>query len=189
LIDIAGRSVLIVDRFDRTAFGYRIGYASALTMLEASDGDRRSYVDIAEVVEERSSRTSADLVELWRRVVFSVLISNTDDHLRNHAFLHTAGDSWVLSPAFDINPDPSMGPKELSTSITDYEFSARLEPLLEVAELFRLTRDDAVSVIKAVAAVVSGWREHASSVGLSRLEIDRMEPAFVHAASEDVATL
>jgi len=82
LLNLAGRSVLILDRFDRARDGSRIGYASAMTMLEAEDGDRRSYLEIAEVIENTSARATAELHQLWRRIVFSIPISNTDDHLR-----------------------------------------------------------------------------------------------------------
>src|SRR5580692_9786266 len=105
LIRVGDRNVLVVDRFDRRGT-VRIGYASAMTMLEASDGDQRSYLEIAEVIEERSTAAAAELRQLWRRIAFSILISNTDDHLRNHGFLHERGDSWMLSPALDLNPNP-----------------------------------------------------------------------------------
>ena len=110
LLNLAGRSVLVVDRFDRTrdADGGpvgRVGYVSAMTMLQSTDGEQGSYLEIAEAIEERSSQATADLRQLWRRIVFSILISNTDDHLRNHGFLHEGGDSWRLSPVFDVNPN------------------------------------------------------------------------------------
>ena len=93
LLNLAGRSVLVVDRFDRTrdADGGpvgRVGYVSAMTMLQSTDGEQGSYLEIAEAIEERSSQATADLHQLWRRIVFSILIYNTDDHLRNHGFLH-----------------------------------------------------------------------------------------------------
>jgi serine/threonine-protein kinase HipA len=105
LVDVAGRAVILLERFDRTAKGGRIGYVSALTMLEARDNDRRSYTDIAEAIETSSPSATEDLRELWRRVAFSILISNADDHLRNHGFLRL-GPGWTLSPAFDLNPAP-----------------------------------------------------------------------------------
>ena len=108
--------MLIVDRFDRHDGG-SIGYASAMTMLEAADREQRSYLEIAVVIEERSTAATADLRQLWRRMVFNVLISNTDDHLRNHGFLREPGESWRLSPAFDLNQTPASAPKYLSTAI------------------------------------------------------------------------
>jgi len=189
LISVAHRSVLIVDRFDREPAGQRIGYASALTMLEAREGDQRSYLDIAEVIEERSPHATSDLRQLWRRIVFSVMISNTDDHLRNHAFLYVGSGAWRLSPAFDINPDPSPGPKHLSTAINEVESEARVDLLLEVAPYFRLDQDAATETIAHVERTVSRWRTVAGLTGLSASEMDSMEPAFEHAAAEDARSL
>ena len=137
LIRIGDSNVLIVERFDRHGAA-RIGYASAMTMLEASDGDQRSYLEIAEVVEERSTTATADLRQLWRRIAFSILISNTDDHLRNHGFVHERAESWILAPAFDLNPNPEPGPKELSTAIDFSNAYASVDVLMDVAEYFRL---------------------------------------------------
>ena len=102
-------------------------------MLEASDGDRRSYLEMARVIEERSPAATADLRQLWRRIGFSILISNTDDHLRNHGFLHERSESWVLSPAFDLNPNPAPGPTELSTAIGYSDTHASIDTLMGVA--------------------------------------------------------
>lgn len=184
LLDLAGRSVLIVDRFDRTSQDERIGYVSAMTMLEAADGDQRSYLEIAEVIETTSSRTTQDLHELWRRIVFSVLISNTDDHLRNHGFLHERAEVWRLSPAFDLNPNPEPGPKFLSTAIDEGDDTASLSAALAVAELFRLPAQQAQAVLNEVAAAVCGWRPVASTYALTPSAMDAMEPAF--AALRDV---
>ncbi len=186
LLRLADRSVLVLDRFDRDRSGGRVGYASAMTMLEASDGDRRSYLDIAEVVESRSGRATEELAELWRRVVFSVLISNTDDHLRNHGFLHVKGDVWRLAPAFDLNPDPSPGPTYLATAIDDSDDVASINAALAVADFFRLTDQRARSLLDEVAGAVSAWQAVARSHGLSQREIDGMAPAF--AALRDAST-
>jgi len=183
LLRVAGRHVLVVDRFDRTANGQRIGYASAMTMLEARDGDQRSYLEIAEVIEQRSPSASAELAELWRRMAFSILISNTDDHLRNHGFLQGRGDVWTLAPAFDINPNPEPGTKYLSTAIDAVETEASIDLLLEVSDYFRLDRDEAVGVLTEVAKAVNQWRDVATGHGLSRREAENMQPAFERAAA------
>jgi serine/threonine-protein kinase HipA len=153
LIRLGRRHVLVVDRFDRRG-QVRVGYASALTMLEAADGQQRSYLEIAEVIEERSPAATADLRQLWRRIALSILISNTDDHLRNHGFLHDRGESWTLSPAFDINPDPRPGPKYLSTAIDFAETRASAETLLSVADYFRLNQGEALSVLGEVSPLL-----------------------------------
>lgn len=186
LVRIGGRSVLIVDRFDRggrNAAGdlVRIGYASAMTMLGARDGDAADFDDIAEVVEERSPNATADLHELWRRLVFSALISNTDNHLRNHGFLHQGGESWRLAPAFDLNPDP------LRTQLATGVAGVRDEPLaaaVEHADLFRLTRVQAGHVLAEVRAAVRGWGQVAQRYGLQPAAIASMAPAFEHRTAE-----
>jgi serine/threonine-protein kinase HipA len=188
LVVIAGRNVLIVDRFDREVNGLRRGYMSAMTALEASDGDVRSYVDIAEAIEERSVRVGEELAQLWRRVAFSILISNTDDHLRNHAFLHVREDSWRLSPAFDLNPNPYPGPKHLSTAINS-DTSADLQELLSVAALFRLTNPAALEILREVGAAVAEWRSVAASHGLTKAPIAAMAPAFEHAQADIAESL
>lgn len=183
LLNLAGRNVLVIDRFDRTSTADRIGYVSAMTMLEASDGDQRSYLEIAEVIENSSARATAELHQLWRRIVLSVLISNTDDHLRNHGFLHERGDVWRLAPAFDLNPNPAPGPKYLSTAIGDADDSASLSSALSVAEYFRLSEAQARATMREVAAAVSRWRHVAGLHQLPASEIAAMEPAFAALAN------
>lgn len=178
LLDLAGRSVLLVDRFDRRADGARIGYVSAMTMLEASDGDRRSYPEIAEVIETTSDTAGADLEQLWRRILFTVLISNSDDHLRNHGFLHAHHDSWRLAPAFDLNPNPDPAGRYLSTAISFGDDEASVALALEVAPYFRLDAARAAWVLREVAVAVSSWRRVARTIGLSAREIADMAPAF-----------
>ncbi len=183
LLNLAGRSVLVVDRFDRTrdADGGpagRVGYASAMTMLQATDGEPGSYLEIAEAIETRSSHATADLRQLWRRIVFSILISNTDDHLRNHGFLHEGGDTWRLSPAFDVNPNPEPGPKHLSTAIDLADDTASISIALSVADYFRLSAEEANDIVAYVQAAVSNWARVARQRGLSSQEIDAMSWAF-----------
>ena len=188
LIRIGDRNVLVVDRFDRRGTA-RIGYASAMTMLEASDGDQRSYLEIAEVIEERSTAATAELRQLWRRIAFSILISNTDDHLRNHGFLHERGDSWMLSPAFDLNPNPQLGSKDLSTAIDYADTGASVDTLMNVAAYFRLDPSDALEVLAKVTRAVARWRAVAKSHGLLQQDLDTMEPAFEHAEGERARAL
>lgn len=176
---IDGKAVLVVDRFDRRG-RQRVGYVSAMTMLEASDGDQGSYLDIAEVIEQRSVDTSEDLRQLWRRIAFSILICNTDDHLRNHGFLRTSTAGWSLSPAFDLNPDPRPGPKYLSTAIYGDTAEARLEALMEVAGYFRLSDDEARSVVREVLGATSRWRTVAQGVNLDSAAVEGMALAFEH---------
>jgi serine/threonine-protein kinase HipA len=188
LIEVGDAHVFIVTRFDRLA-GARVGYASARTMLNAGYGEQRSYLEIAEVIEERSPDAAADLLELWRRIAFSVLISNTDDHLRNHGFLYQRAGSWALSPAFDLNPNPAPGPKQLSTAIDLTDTAASIDTLMSVAGRFGLDASAAVSVLAEVTHAVAPWRDVAVSYGLQPEDLDAMEPAFEHAETERARAL
>jgi serine/threonine-protein kinase HipA len=154
-----------------------------MTMLEAADGDERSYIDIAEAIERDSADAPADLRELWRRIALSLLISNTDDHLRNHGFLRESTAGWRLSPVFDINPNPGPVARRLATTIA-FGSPDSIETLLEVAELFRLQPDDARRVLAEVAEATSQWREVATANELTPAAINEMEPAFVHELAE-----
>lgn len=177
LLEIAGRAVLVLERFDRLE-SRRLGYVSAMTMLEAQDGDQRSYLEIVDSIETRSAAATADLHQLWRRIAFSILISNTDDHLRNHGFLRRSTAGWSLSPAFDLNPDPSAGVKHLKTSIDFHDTEARIDTLLGVAEHFRLTDAAAEATLKEISEATERWRDVAAERGLDRNAIESMAPAF-----------
>lgn len=174
---IADRPVLIVARFDRVG-EQRVAYVSAMTMLEARDGDQRSYLEIADVILRMSPRATADLHELWRRIAFSVAISNTDDHLRNHGFLRTSSAGWSLAPAFDINPDPRRR-GVLSTAIDFDDPTASFDLLRSVAREFRLSADQAEAMLGEVSSAVGGWREAAVAFGIGREDIEVMAPAFM----------
>ena len=178
LIKVAGRNVLLVERFDR-AGDVRVGFASAMTMVEASDHESHSYLELADAIAATSTQTSADLEQLWRRIVFSICIANTDDHLRNHGFLrHGAG--WLLSPAYDMNPNPDE-PDRLTTAIDVADATADLELARSVASYFRLGAARSQQIIGEVAAASSTWLNQARSLGLSAQEIDRVAPAFARA--------
>jgi len=135
-----------------------------MTMLEAADGDQASYLDIAETIEEDSPATK-DLRELWRRLVFGILIRNTDDHLRNHGFLraYTAGRRF---PRPRRQPGPRARPGALATSIDGRTDEARLDVAPAVAELFRLADRDAEAIVRDVAAATASWRTVAVDVSL-----------------------
>lgn len=185
---IDGKPVLVSERFDRSG-SKRLGYVSAMTMLEARDGDTRSYPEIAETFDERSSQATEDRRQLWRRVAFSILVSNTDDHLRNHGFVRRSTSGWSLAPAFDLNPDPSPGRKHLSTAIDLEDTEARIDTLLEVAELFDLRRDEAEAMLAEVSRSTSRWRVVATQMGLGGPAIEDMAPAFEHEQAERARSL
>jgi serine/threonine-protein kinase HipA len=179
---IENRPVLALRRFDRDTNG-RIGYLSAMTMLQAKDGEDASYLEIAEVIEERSPEAGVDLGELWRRIVFTVLISNTDDHLRNHGFLRQSTAGWSLSPAFDLNPNPEGGAKQLATAIDENSTEASLATALEVAGLFRISETQARAIVAEVLAATERWRDVARATGLGGQQLERLESAFEHEQS------
>lgn len=179
LHQIGNHTTLIVDRFDRDG-ATRIPYASALTMIEGRDGERYSYLDVVEAVETISARPVDDLRELWRRIAFSIMVSNTDDHLRNQGFLRDDAEAgWRLSPAFDINPDP-IGAGTLATSITELDDAADVDLLLDVADWFRLDAEQARNVLGEVERASGAWRTAATGIGLDEAEIEIMAPAFEH---------
>ena len=178
---IAGKHVLVVRRFDRRA-GHRVPFLSAMSMLGATDREARSYPDIADALRRHGAAARQDLRQLWRRIVFNVLISNTDDHLRNHGFLYEDHRGWRLSPAYDLNPVPvDIRPRVLSTSIDADDPTASLDLALETVEFYRLGLNDARAIAKEVAKAVAQWREVARGLGAVRRDIDRMASAFEHA--------
>jgi serine/threonine-protein kinase HipA len=188
LVEVSGRGVLVVNRFDRQG-DRRVPYVSAMTMLEATDGDSGSYLEIAEAIETHSPDTTEDLNRLWRRIAFSILISNTDDHLRNHGFLRLSSAGWSLSPAFDLNPEPELGPRHLKTAIDFDETEARIEVLLGVSKDFRLDEKAARKTLCEVGEATSAWRQVAKAQGLQRSAIEAMAPAFEHEESKAVEAL
>jgi len=176
---IEDRPVLVVRRFDRDESG-RVGYLSAMSMLQARDGERASYLEIAEAIEERSPAVNADLHELWRRIVFTILISNTDDHLRNHGFLRESTAGWSLSPAFDLNPNPEGTAKQLATAIDESNAEASLATALDVAGLFRLSEAGARQIVDELSTATARWQAIARAKGLATPELQRLAPAFEH---------
>jgi serine/threonine-protein kinase HipA len=176
---VGDRDVLLLRRFDRQD-GKRIPFLSAMSMLDALDGDPHSYLEIADAIRQYGASAEEDCAQLWRRVVFNILISNSDDHLRNHGFLYGAG-GWRLAPAYDLNPVPlDIKPRVLTTAIDEVDGTASLDLALETAAHYKLTPAQARTIMRAVGAAVSEWRDTAKSIGLSSAEIDRISSAFEH---------
>ncbi len=180
LIDIAGKKAMLSRRFDRRG-AVRIPFLSAMAMMGAKDGERRSYPEIVDALAEHGAQGKTDAHALYRRVVFSVLISNVDDHLRNHGFLWLGRTGWSLSPAYDLNPVPAdLKARVLTTNIDLDEGTCSLDLLEAVSEYFALTLAQARPIIKEVATVTVTWRDTAKAVGARAVEIDRMASAFEH---------
>lgn len=180
LEQVAGKSVLISIRFDRDD-QTRIPYLSALSMMGLKDAERGSYPEIADVLTQYGSQAGADAHELYRRMAFNVLISNVDDHLRNHGFLWTGRNGWALSPVFDLNPTPTdVRQRILTTKINLDDGTCDLDLVLSVAEYFGLDLARSKTIIKEVAIATARWRDVAKSFEVSPGEIRRMESAFEH---------
>jgi serine/threonine-protein kinase HipA len=177
---VGEKPVLLLRRFDRVA-GARVPFLSAMSMLGASEREARSYLEFVDSLRQYGAAPAEDMRMLWRRIVFSVLISNTDDHLRNHGFLYAGPDGWRLAPAYDLNPVPTdIRPRVLSTAIDLVDGSASLKLALSVADYFGLTPTEARQIAGEVGQAVAHWRDEAASQGLTRSEIDRMASAFEH---------
>jgi len=177
---IADKPVLIIKRFDRTPEG-RVPFLSAMSMIGARDNQQRSYIELAYALAQNGASPTEDMEELWRRIVFSILVSNTDDHMRNHGFLHERYKGWRLSPVYDVNPTPiDIKPRILSTAIDFDDGTASLELALSVIDEFRITSKRAKEVIREVGTVTARWREEALKHGLPTREVDRMSSAFEH---------
>ena len=177
---ILKKPVLIIKRFDRRD-GERIPFLSAMSMISALENEQHSYLEMAYALAQNGAAPKEDMAELWRRIVFTIMISNTDDHLRNHAFIYERYKGWRLSPAYDLNPTPiEIKPRILTTAIDFYDTSASLETALSVVKEFRLKKEDALQIIKEVRSAVMQWREVASEFGLSKRECDTMSSAFVY---------
>ncbi len=177
---VVNKPVLLLRRFDRVQ-GQRIPFLSAMSMLGASDNESRSYLEFVDALRRYGASPKQDMHELWRRIVFNILISNTDDHLRNHAFLYTGPDGWRLAPAYDLNPVPTdIKPRVLTTAIDLDDGSASLGMAMSVVGYFELDENKAQVITAEVGRAVATWREEAARMGLTQAEIDRMASAFEH---------
>lgn len=165
----------LTQRFDRTPDG-RLHFTSALTQLGYYDGEYdASYLELAQFITENGANTKEDLAELWRRIVFNIAVSNTDDHLRNHGFIYHDG-GWLLSPAYDINPvTPAHG---LHLNISDDDNSLNYDVAMGVIDFFQLSQERAEEIKSKVLTSVSKWEVVATKVGLSRGELQVMKSAF-----------
>lgn len=186
-----GAPVAIIRRFDRTPAGERIPYLSAASLLRANRDEDRAYTEIADGLIANGEAPAQDLEELWRRIVFNLLITNVDDHLQNHGFLHVGGGQWRLAPAFDVNPFPD---KQRQLKLWLSEDTGPVESIDDVVALaprFRLTSERALEVLGEVLKAVRAWRDVALSapVAMKARELEAFEPAFEHDQAEQAAAL
>ena len=174
------RPVALVDRFDRAA-GDRVHYLSAQSFIGAETATGAYYTDIADALRAHALDPRAQLTELFRRMLFTVLVSNNDDHLKNHGLLHAGGGLWVLSPAFDINPQPHRR-RHLETGISEMSgHAASVEAAVDAAPFFDIERDAAVRMLSGMVSTIDEqWRACCRAAGMTAAEIELYEPAFDH---------
>ena len=166
----------LTKRFDRTSSGKRKHFASAMTLLGYSDGEEgASYLELVEFISSQGANVQADLAQLYRRIAFSMAVSNVDDHLRNHGFLWTK-DGWILSPAYDINPvETGTG---LHINISDVDNSLEWDLLRETSPFYRLEPEVAENILLKVKRAVQSWEKEAIALSISTLERDLKSNSF-----------
>ncbi|RYZ14307.1 MAG: type II toxin-antitoxin system HipA family toxin [Alphaproteobacteria bacterium] len=181
LVRVMQKPVMLSRRFDRTP-ETRVPFLSALSMMGLVDGQRASYPEMVDVLTEHGAAAASDAAELFRRMTFNVLVSNVDDHLRNHGFLWAGAAGWKLSPVFDVNPVPQdVRPRILTTNITLDDGTCDLDLVLSVADFFGLAQRDAKAIVKQVGEATATWKEVAETLGARARECERMRTAFDHA--------
>lgn len=172
-------STFLIKRFDRLG-SKRVHFASAMTLLVKKDGasaaDGSSYLDIAAFIKSYGAQPKKDLIELWKRIVFNMAVTNTDDHLRNHAFILT-DKGWILSPLYDVNPVPYGD--ELSLNVDEYDNSISIDLAVQTAVKFGISKSDAEAVAEDILQIVrDNWERTAAGYALTRRQIEEMRPAF-----------
>jgi serine/threonine-protein kinase HipA len=186
LVDSDGVPVALIRRFDRSDGGGRIPYVSAATFLgvDPADAQEHFYTEMVDALRTHGADVQPDIEELWRRMVYSVLITNVDDHLHNHGFLHARCGQWRLAPAFDLNPFPDRV-RELKTWISeDIGPEATIAALLSVLPYFRISRARANEILAQAERALSQWRAAGSALSMTDAELDQFADAFEHPERE-----
>ncbi len=177
---VHGKSVFLIERFDRVK-GVRVPFHSALTMTGSHESDygRHSYKDIVAALSRFSPHPARDRVELYRRMVFNIFCSNTDDHMRNHGFLYAGNGQWELSPLYDVLPFPqNTNSWSLALHIGSEARAATISNALSAAAIFGLRDKEAAAVIDQIHEAVRNWREFYSDCGVSHMDIDKISSCF-----------
>ncbi|RDV00527.1 type II toxin-antitoxin system HipA family toxin [Trinickia dinghuensis] len=186
-VTINGTPIALIERFDRVGEDRRIPYLSAASMLQASRQEDRAYTEIVDIIQQRCVRPDEDAQQLWRRLVFNLLITNTDDHLQNLGFLYDGNGLWRLAPAFDLNPMPDKLRESKTWLTEDAGPIETVEMLLKSCNYFALSRPQALSILAQVLDAVLHWKHVALSaeVGLTAPELDAFYDAFEHDQTDD----
>jgi serine/threonine-protein kinase HipA len=182
LVESGGLPVALIRRFDRTDDGKRRMYVSAATLLGADPDESREhfYTEIVDAIRVHGADTRTDIEELWRRMAFSILITNVDDHLHNHGFLHAQHGQWSLAPAFDLNPFPERV-RELKTWISEETGpEATIDALLSVIAYFRIPLARAREILGEIERAIANWRDEGQALGMTHREIEQFADAFEH---------
>lgn len=176
--------IALIRRFDRDGPA-RIPYISARTALQRHGAEQGAYTEIAQFIQQHSDNPRADLTELWLRIVFTVLVTNTDDHLKNHGFVYAGDGQWGLSPLFDVNPQPERHRLLKTAIIEGAPFAASVEMALEAAEFFNLSQVEAKAHAgKMAGQIQDSWAKIMRQNGVTGRELTQLEPAFAHQEME-----
>ena len=174
---IGKHHIFLTKRFDRTKTGKRLHFSSAMTQLEYFDGQDNgaSYLELAEFLIQNGSNTQSDLEQLWTRILFNIMVSNCDDHLRNHGFI-LEPTGWRLSPAYDINP--MLYAYGLHLNIDDVSNALSTDLAFDVAEYFHVTKSKAKSIYQRLFKAVSQWESLAQQAGICKEERELLRDCF-----------
>ena len=189
LVPVGNQSVAVITRFDRSGKN-RIPFISAASLLGLPQGDPGAYTMLADGIRQFGNDVSGDLRELWRRLVFSLLASNYDDHLRNHGFLMREPGRWSLSPAYDLNPVPEMDRARMSkTAITEEQKEPTIVDALAAAKRFGLKDVESKKILHDVFVAVSDWRKTGRQLHLKASTLDAYASAFEHPLMDEARRL
>jgi len=189
LVSVGGHSVTVITRFDRVGEA-RVPFISAASLLGLSQGEPGAYTMIADAIRQFGNDVSGDLRELWRRLIFSLLASNCDDHLRNHGFLMHEPGRWSLSPAYDINPVPEIDRSRVNkTPIAEDQDETGIRVALAAAPRFGLKSQDAKAILGEVFAAVSDWRKTGVRLRIKASTLDAYASAFENPHMTEAARL
>lgn len=189
LVSVRNQSVAVITRFDRAGEN-RIPFISAASLLGLPQGDVGAYTMLADGIRQFGNDVPGDLRELWRRLIFSLLASNYDDHLRNHGFLMREPGRWSLSPAYDINPVPEMDRVHMSkTAITEDQVEPTIAVALAAAERFGLKAAESKKILREVFTAVSCWRKAGRKLRLKASTLDAYASAFEHSLMDETRRL